>query len=249
MPRGIRRFDRKNSCVTLGIPLVVTTTTSRFEFPSPSARRPLELAATTAEVLLVYSSILVYIWRWQFSYPRVSIVLLAMILATHFWHGDSPRELGLTLNGLRAGARAIAPLFLPLAVALVVVAVALFRGTLAIPWQYTLKMFGIYCVWCAFQQYLAQSYFHHRLMSVIPNHHVSSAIVALLFGAAHIPNLVLMVATTLGGFIFAETFARHRNIWPIAVTQAVAGYLIVAIFPIAVTHNMRVGPGYYWFGH
>jgi len=177
------------------------------------------------------------------------MVLLAVIVATHFWHGDSPRELGLTLDNLRASARAIAPLFLPLAAALVMVAAALLSRKLAIPWQYTLKMFGLYAGWCVFQQYLAQSYFHHRLMAMLPNRHLSSAMVALMFGAAHIPNPVLMIATTVGGFLFAEVFARHRNIWPIALTQAVAGYLIIAIVPLAITHNMRVGPGYYFFEH
>jgi len=86
-----------------------------------------------------------------------------------------------------------------------------------------------------------------RLMSLTSNRHLSSTLVALLFGAAHIPNPVLMIATTLGGFIFAELFARHRNIWPIAITQAVAGFLIAGAFPLSITHNMRVGPGYYFF--
>jgi hypothetical protein len=57
-----------------------------------------------------------------------------------------------------------------------------------------------------------------------------------------------MVATTLVGFVFAEIFARHRNIWPLALTQAVGGLLLAAVSPASLMHNMRVGPGYFFYG-
>jgi membrane protease YdiL (CAAX protease family) len=69
-----------------------------------------------------------------------------------------------------------------------------------------------------------------------------------MFGSAHIPNPILMTATTLAGFIFAEIFARHRNIWPLALVQALGGFLLAAVSPVSLMHNMRVGPGYFFFG-
>jgi membrane protease YdiL (CAAX protease family) len=103
-------------------------------------------------------------------------------------------------------------------------------------------------MWCAFQQYLAQSYFHNRLMAAVRSRHLSSLLVGIIFGSAHIPNPILMVATTVAGFIFAEIFARHRNIWPIALAQAVGGLLLAAVSPASLMHNMRVGPGYLFYG-
>jgi membrane protease YdiL (CAAX protease family) len=85
-------------------------------------------------------------------------------------------------------------------------------------------------------------------MRLASNHHVSCLFVALMFGAAHIPNPILMVATTLGGFILAEVFARHRNVYPLALAQTVGGFLIAALSPTSLIHNMRVGPGYFLFG-
>jgi membrane protease YdiL (CAAX protease family) len=105
-----------------------------------------------------------------------------------------------------------------------------------------------YTSWCAFQQYLAQSYFHNRLMEAVRNRHLSSLLVGIIFGSAHIPNPILMVATTVAGFVFAEVFARHRNIWPIALAQAVGGLLLAAVSPASLMHNMRVGPGYLFYG-
>jgi membrane protease YdiL (CAAX protease family) len=84
-------------------------------------------------------------------------------------------------------------------------------------------------------------------MAVLGSSHVSSLAVALMFGSAHIPNPVLMVVTTLGGFLLAEIYARHPNIWPLALAHAVGGLLIAAITPPSLIHNMRVGPGYFFY--
>ena len=42
-----------------------------------------------------------------------------------------------------------------------------------------------------------------------------------------------MVATFIAGVVFAEVFARHRNIWPLALAQAVGGLLLAAVSPDA----------------
>jgi hypothetical protein len=44
-------------------------------------------------------------------------------------------------------------------------------------------------------------------------------------------------------------FARERNIIPLAIGQAILGMLVWWAFPIAWHHGMRVGPGFYNFGH
>ena len=100
-----------------------------------------------------------------------------------------------------------------------------------------------YGSWCAFQQYLTQSYFNNRLMLVIRNRHVSSALVGIMFSATHIPNLILMVATLVAGIVFAEVFARYRNIWPLALAQAVGGLLLAAVSPGCAHSSHARGAG------
>jgi membrane protease YdiL (CAAX protease family) len=199
------------------------------------------------EVLLVYAGVLLYIWRWQFSYPRLWIVFLAILVLSHLARGERPRDLGLTLAGLRANAETVLPLVLAIYLPLVFYGFARHLLVLLVPGKQSLVWFINYLSWCAIQQYLAQSYFHRRLMSVIENPHRRSLVVGLMFGATHIPNPILMVVTTLAGFVFAEVFARHRNIWPLALAQAVGGFLIAAISPPSLIRNMRVGPGYYFY--
>jgi membrane protease YdiL (CAAX protease family) len=204
--------------------------------------------ATALEVLLVYAGLLLYIWRWQFSHPRLWMALLAITVLSHLARGERPRDLGLTLSGLRANAGKILPLVLAIYLPLVLYGFARHLLVPLVPGKQSLVWFTAYLSWCAVQQYLAQSYFHRRLMSVIENPHRRSLVVGLMFGAAHIPNPILMVVTTLAGFVFAEVFALHRNIWPLALAHAAGGFLIAAISPPSLIHNMRVGPGYYFYG-
>jgi hypothetical protein len=227
---------------------VMSTFTSQPDFRAASGRAPAAAFATALELALVYAGILLYIWRWQFTYPRAWMALLAVVLASHVAHGDRLAELGMTFHGLRASARFALPLALVVFMPAVIYGFA--SGTLRViqPGGRTLVSFFGYGVWCVFHQYLMQSYFHRRLMALTPNRHLSSALVALMFGAAHIPNPILTVATTLGGFALAEVFARHRNIFPLALAQTVGGFLIAALSPAASIHNMRVGPGYFFFG-
>ncbi len=225
----------------------MSTATSQPEVVPLSAAKPATQWATALEVLLVYAGILLYIWRWQFTYPRAWMALLAVVLASHVAHRDTLRGLGLTFVELRTSANAILPLALLFFIPAIIFGFASGKLAFITPGQRTLASFAGYFLWCGFQQYVAQSYFHYRLMSLIPNRHVSSLVVALLFGAAHIPNPILTVATTVGGFVLSAVFARHRNIWPLALAQAAGGFLIAALTPASLIHNMRVGPGYFFY--
>jgi membrane protease YdiL (CAAX protease family) len=216
-----------------------------------SPPRPLSTIArwaTAAEVVLVYTAILLYIWRWQYTFPRFWVVLVTALVASHLLHRDTPRTLGLWRDGLMESARLILPVAAGIFVPTVVLGFACGALTLIPPTRFTLVVLLVYGAWCTIQQYLLQSYFNHRLLSITPNRHFSSLLAALMFGAAHLPNPVLTVVTTLGGILLAEVFARHRNIWPLALAHATGGFLVAALCPPWLIHNMRVGPGYFLYG-
>lgn len=173
-------------------------------------------------------------------------MLLAIVLASHVVHKDRLASMGLTLHELRESGQVVLPIALALFLPAVLYGIVE-RGLSIVlqPGLRVLPSFALYGLWCVFQQYLMQSYFHNRLMAVSANRHLTSSVVALMFGAAHLPNPILTVATTLGGFLLAEIFARHRNIFPLALAQTVGGFLIAVLSPPALIHNMRVGPGYF----
>ena len=222
--------------------------TSAGEFEAGSDSHPWSPIYSALEVILVYAGIVTYIWRWRSTYPHFWMALLGVVLVSHFLHRDTFRRLGLSFAGMRANAQVVLPIALAFYIPLLVFAFARHALTFVpVNWQAAASLLG-YAIWCAFQQYLAQSYFHNRLMEVVRNRHLSSLLVGIIFGSAHIPNPILMVATTVAGVVFAEIFARHRNIWPIALAQAVGGLLVAAVSPASLIHNMRVGPGYLFYG-
>jgi membrane protease YdiL (CAAX protease family) len=225
----------------------MSTMTSASEVLSNNPERPWSSGATAVEILLVYAGILLYIWRWQSTHPRAWMALLAAVLLSHLAHRDTPRALGLTSSSMRASAQVVFPLAVSIYLPPIIYGLARHRLLFTWPEKQAVISFLGYGVWCAFQQYLAQSYFHRRLRNIIPSPHLSSALVGLMFGAAHIPNPILMVVTALGGFLLAEVYARHRNIWPLALAQAVGGFLLAALLPDPLLHHMRVGPGYFFY--
>ncbi len=216
--------------------------------PAGERSNRLLMIATALEVALIFAAILIYIWKWQHSHPRVWIVLLALIFFSHFLHHDTLRGLGLGATGLRSSAEWLFPIAIVLYLPLLAFGISQHELALLRPtWQSLVMLLG-YGIWCAFQQYLAQSYFHNRLALIIRNIHVRSAVVGILFSATHIPNLILMTVTLVAGILFAEAFARSRNIWTLAFVQAVGGLLLAAVVPDALIHHMRVGPGYFFYG-
>ena len=222
--------------------------TSVSQVSAERAARPSLRWTTAAEILLIYAGILLYIWRWEFTYPRVWMLLLGAVLLSQVLRRESPRDLGLTWHGLRGSARIVLPLALALYVPALLYGFAARNLVLMTPSKRTLLTLVGYALWCAFQQYVTQSYFHVRLMRILDNRHLRSLAVGLLFGGTHLPNPILTIATFAGGCVLAEVFARHRNIWPLALAQAAGGFLIAVLSPPALIHNnMRVGPGYFFY--
>jgi Type II CAAX prenyl endopeptidase Rce1-like len=211
------------------------------------AGRAISPVFTAGEILGVYAAILFYIWRWQDAHPFLWLPLLAAVLFSQWLYGDTLEMMGLTAREFRACARASFPVLAVVLVTAVLYGLWVHQSASPLASPHVWLLFGGYVVWCSFQQYLTQSYFHRRLMRVIHSAHLRSFVIGLLFAGAHIPNPLLMAATFVGGFVFAEIFFRHPNIWPLAFVQALAGFLVATLSPPWIIHGMRVGPGYYLF--
>lgn len=202
---------------------------------------------TAIELPAIFAGILLYIWRWQNSHPYLVIVLFGVVVFSHWFYGDSPDQMGLTMREFRPCLRISGVLLAVVIISAAGCALLNHDSVKRLASLHAWLSFLAYMVWCSFQQYLTQSYFHRRLMRIIKTPHLSSFVIGLMFAGAHIPNPILMGATFVGGFVFAEVFIRHPNIWPLAFVQAVAGFLIGALSPPWIIHSMRVGPGYFYF--
>ncbi len=100
-----------------------------------------------------------------------------------------------------------------------------------------------YAVWALAQQFIVQSFFYVRMEAILGGRWAVVA-AAVLFGVAHIPNPVLMLASFVGGLFFCEMFRRYRSIFPLGVVHATLGLTIAASFSDGLLHHMQVGAGY-----
>jgi len=199
-------------------------------------RRPLwELAAG-------YGFLLAALWsegdlRWIWA-----VALALWILGDTVYHRPSLRQLGLGGTGFLdslwiVGAAVVAGAAMLL--------VAHLTGTLH---RYALNRSLLavatgYLIWTLQQQFMLQSFFFLRLERLLGSPKAVWA-AAGLFALAHLPNPVLVPATLAAGLVFCELFRRHRNIYTLAIAQAVLGMCLAAAVPDALHHHMRVGIGY-----
>jgi hypothetical protein len=88
-------------------------------------------------------------------------------------------------------------------------------------WHF-LAAVGLYFPWALLQQFIFQFYLLGRLLTLVP-YNVAVATAAVAFSMVHFPRLPVMLATAAAGIVWAATYAKHRTLWPLAVSHAVLG--------------------------
>ena len=186
-----------------------------------------------------------YIWQGQLVAPFALVGAVVWLVASFLIHRDTPKALGICPDNLWRATKQAAIVFGTFALLLFVIGITL-RQPLHRPPNY--RSFGrlsTYFAFCLVQQIALNSLLMNRLLFLIGNRRIASAVAGAIFGALHWPNPVLVPLTLLGGTAMAWMFAREKNILPLAVGQALLGSLVWWVFPIAWHHMLRVGPGYY----
>lgn len=189
--------------------------------------------------------VLVFIWRLQFVARPAWILFPIWLILSFLLHRDTPKTLGWRADNLWASARQALIAFALMASALLVIGLVLGRPHHVPPNLRSLHRFWTYFAFCLLQQVVLNSFLTNRMLSLIPRPWLAAAVVGGIFAACHWPNPVLVPLTFLGGWVMAWLFARHRNIIPLAIGQAILGSLAWWSFPVAWHHFLRVGPGYY----
>ncbi len=194
-----------------------------------------------AELVLGYGLIVFVIWMPDLPQRILSPVVLLVTLAVVLVRRPSRDELGLGLSGLRPTLW-----IFPAAVALSGVSLLTARqmGTLHPLYKGDLKHVAGYISWTLYQQFLLNDYFMPRLMRVGGSEPVSVGITAVLFAAAHLPNLPLAGATLVWGAVSCALFRRYRNLYALGVAQGLLGLCFAVCVPDALHHHLRVGLGY-----
>jgi hypothetical protein len=101
-----------------------------------------------------------------------------------------------------------------------------------------------YFLWAFEQQFILQDYFLFRLTRILPGEPAAVIATATLFATAHLPGLVLTMASLLWGIACCSLFLRCRNLYALGIAHGILGLAVAISAPEAVTHHMMVGLGY-----
>jgi hypothetical protein len=196
-------------------------------------------ARHVAEAVAFSVAVILYIWFRPLWWSWSLLILLALVAVSFVWHSETAASLGLSLQASWAAIAAwrwwlaaclAAPLFL-----------AWWQST---PRQVIYRWFGYLC-WCVLQQLLFQNMTYRRLRAGLGASWRTSAFAGALFGAAHIPNPVLVPATFLWGTVSTRMFEARRSVPVLGTCQALLSALLYGLTPVALNGKFRVGPGYW----
>jgi hypothetical protein len=237
-------------------PKELATAISRLDLREPSERPARQMGSTFRSRLALIEAIAfsvfiaAFIWRLQFTHRRSWIIFAVWLVVSFILYRDTPKSLGWRSDNLWPATRRAAIVFAILAIAVLCIGFVLGAQR-----RFPVVSFGRlwnYFAFCLLQEVALQSFLTNRLLMFFGATSVrwkAALMAGTVFGALHWPNPVLAPVTIVGGTIMAWLFARERNIIPLAIGQAILGMLVWWAFPIAWHHGMRVGPGFYNFGH
>jgi hypothetical protein len=117
-------------------------------------------------------------------------------------------------------------------------------GTLHALYKSDFKHVTGYVLWTLYQQFLLNDYFMPRLTRLLASESAAVGLAAVLFAAAHMPNLPLAAATLVWGAISCALFRRYRNLYTLGLAQGLLGLCFAVCVPDALHHHLRVGLGY-----
>jgi len=70
-------------------------------------------------------------------------------------------------------------------------------------------------------------------------------LVAVIFSLLHLPNQSLVMATFLGGLVWAAAYQRYPNLAALALSHIIMTVVVLWTLPASALHGLRVGAGYY----
>ena len=198
------------------------------------------------ELVLGYAAIVGVIWSPEQLQRILSPLVLLLTLLVVLARRQSRDDLGVGLRGLRESLW-----ILPAAIALSALSafIAAKAGTLHPLYKADFKHIAGYILWTIYQQFLLQDYFMPRLPRLLPSAQpfregIAIAAAAILFAAAHLPNLPLTAATLVWGAVACALFSRYKNLWALGLAQGLLGLCFAICIPDALHHHLRVGLGY-----
>jgi hypothetical protein len=220
----------------------------RYIWPEKVARTGVDLEARwnnwggdLVEIAVGYALILATIWtanpaRRYFGWLAVVWLVIALLPGAR-----RSGSFGLGLDGLRESLWAVG---LALSGVTIVILCAAALGTLH--YRYIVQPYPPigYFIWSFVQQFVLQNLFLSRLLRLLGRPSMAIWAAGLMLSMAHLPNLLLTVATLFWGVGACWLFFNYRNLYVVGLIHFLFGISLAVCVPSSLHHNMRVGRGY-----
>jgi len=216
------------------------------ERPAPDVQMSPGRAAIELAALLILIETIMWVVP-LLPHPRATYAgfatMIALLLAYCFIKDDfSAWQLGFRADNFFRVLLDLAP-FLILFVA-VILGIAGLTGDV----RFKPRFFSMVLVvpfWAIFQQYMLLAFANRRLRVILGKGAVSTVATAALFALLHVPNPALVVATAVGGYLWAWEYERRPNIMANSITHGIASAFLANLLPHWLLKNMVVGYNYY----
>jgi len=195
------------------------------------------------EVSITYGMVLLALWTPKPAQGWLFWITLAWVVSAIIASGQDARTLGFRPSELRRSIW-IAGFAVLTAVIAVWIAAQMHVLHPFLPRVSAAPRFLAYLLWALLQQFLLQDFFLLRLLRLLPTKTAAVIVATVLFASAHIPNLLLVVATLLWGAAGCALFLRYRDLYSLGIAHGILGICLAITLPNAIQHQMRVGLGY-----
>ena len=212
-------------------------------------------AVATWEIVSLVSSALIAEWILAVAAGRTQVIVIipvvlafGLIIPSHIWRRETLTDLGFRWDNFASAAKL---LLIPMVAAAIVCFVIgyLVGGRLDIfRWHAERELalqLGLGTLWGLVQQYVLQGFLNRRAQIIWGRGPRSVLFIAVVFAALHLPNPWLMLATFVGGLVWAAVYQRAPNLFALAVSHSIMTWVVVSTLPPAALNHLRIGFKYF----
>src|ERR1041384_2633675 len=208
------------------------------------------------EIASIASSVLMAEWLLAASAGLsrlIAAIPITLALIVIIWsqrlHHETPNDLGFRFDNFF---RAVKLLLLPMivvSVLAVLVGLALGKRPGFFGWHADRPLafqLAISAGWGSVQHYVLQGFINRRTQIIWGTGWLSVLVTAIIFSLLPLPNPTLMVATLIGGVIWASIYQRAPNLFALALSHAAMSWVLVAALPESMLNHSRIGLKYFF---
>jgi membrane protease YdiL (CAAX protease family) len=214
-----------------------------------AASRGLSRRSAALEIAVLLGGVIGIAWLSplipQPRQARIAMVvaLVIFLVVCHLRERPDRRALGLRFDNFMLVLGRLAPAIVGFVG--VVVAIGFAAGSLNLGSRFLSMLVGV-PVWALLQHYLLLGFAHRRFRVLLGPGRPCILASTALFGLVHLPNPILTIVCTAGGFVWARQFERSPNLFAHALTHAIGSAFLANSLSRELLRNLVVG--YRYFG-